>query len=74
MGLPSVLMGRIRFSGSKNTNNLRNPSRINMNRLPRGARQMLIHEMRDRTTTRMGSRRVLVIRKGPEIYEHAFKQ
>jgi hypothetical protein len=51
--------GKIRISDSKRTNNLRNLGRIDMNGLPRGARRMLIHEMRDRSVTRLGNRRIL---------------
>jgi hypothetical protein len=51
--------GRITVSSPTTRSNLRNLSRINMNGLPRGARQMLIHEMRERSTARVGSRRTL---------------
>ncbi len=51
--------GRVTISSPTIKNNLRNLSRINMNGLPRGARRMLIHEMRDRSTARIGGRRAL---------------
>jgi filamentous hemagglutinin family protein len=51
--------GRITISDSRNITNLRNLSRINMNGLPRGARRMFIHEMRERSTMRAGGRRIL---------------
>jgi hypothetical protein len=51
--------GRITISGATTRSNLRDLSRINMNGLPRGVRRMLINEMRDRSTTRMGNRRIL---------------
>jgi hypothetical protein len=51
--------GRITISDSRNTTNLRNLSRIDMNGLPRGARRMLIHEMRERSMMRAGGRRIL---------------
>jgi hypothetical protein len=51
--------GRITISDSRNTTNLRNLSRIDMNGLPRGARRMLINEMRERSTMRAGGRRIL---------------
>lgn len=51
--------GRITISDSRNTTNLRNLSRINMNGLPRGARRMLINEMRERSMMRAGGRRIL---------------
>jgi hypothetical protein len=52
--------GRITISSSPTTrSNLRNLSRINMNGLTRGERRMLIHELRDRSITRVGNRRIL---------------
>ena len=51
--------GRITFSGSRNANNLRNLSRSTMNGLPRGARQMLIQQTRDRDAGRVGGKRIL---------------
>jgi hypothetical protein len=51
--------GKVRISDSKNTSSPGNTSRSNMNGLPRAARQMLIHEMRDRSVTRLGGRRAL---------------
>jgi hypothetical protein len=51
--------GKIAVSAPTTKSNLRNLSRTNMNGLPRGARQMLIHEMRDRSITRLGGRRAL---------------
>ncbi len=51
--------GKITISGSTTKSNLRDLSRINMNGLPRGVRAMLIHEMRDRSTTQTGGRRTL---------------
>jgi hypothetical protein len=51
--------GRITISDSRNITNLRNLSRIDMNGLPRGARRMLINEMRERSTMRAGGRRIL---------------
>jgi hypothetical protein len=51
--------GKITISGSTTKSNLRDLSRINMNSLPRGERTMLIHEMRDRSTTQTGGRRTL---------------
>jgi hypothetical protein len=49
--------GKIAVSAPTTKSNSRNLSRSNMNGLPRGARQMLIHEMRDRSVTRLGGRR-----------------
>jgi hypothetical protein len=51
--------GKVRISNSKNISSPGNTSRINMNSLPRGERRMLIHEMRDRSTARVGGRRLL---------------
>ena len=51
--------GRITISDSRNTTNLRNLSRINMNGLLRGERRMLINEMRERSNMRAGGRRML---------------
>jgi hypothetical protein len=52
--------GKVRISNSKNISSPGNTSRINMNSLPRGARRMLIHEMRDRSiAARVGGRRLL---------------
>ncbi len=51
--------GRITISDSRNTTNLRNLSRINMNGLPRGERRILIQEMRDRSTMPVRGRRIL---------------
>jgi hypothetical protein len=51
--------GKVRISNSKNISSPGNTSRINMNSLPRGERRMLIHEMRDRSTARIGGRRAL---------------
>jgi hypothetical protein len=51
--------GKITISSPTTKSNLRNLSRINMNGLPRGVRRMLIHEMRDRSTARIGGRRIL---------------
>jgi hypothetical protein len=51
--------GRVTVPASKNTRDLRNSSRTDINALPREARRILMQQMRDRSITRVGNRRLL---------------
>jgi quercetin dioxygenase-like cupin family protein len=51
--------GKIMISGSKSTSNLKNLSGMNINGLSRAERRMLIQQMRDRGSQRVGGRRIL---------------
>src|SRR5439155_27028369 len=51
--------GRVTVPASRNTRDLRNSSRTDINALPREARRILMQQMRDRSITRVGNRRIL---------------
>jgi len=51
--------GRITMSSPNGTRNLRNLSRMNMNALPREARRIIMQQVRERSITRVGNRRIL---------------
>src|SRR5947199_1131872 len=51
--------GRVPVPASKNTRDLRNSSRTDINALPREARRILMQQIRDRSITRVGNRRIL---------------
>ena len=51
--------GKITISSPTTKSNLRNLSRMNMNALPREARRIIMQQMRERSITRVGNRRIL---------------
>src|SRR5437588_11398506 len=51
--------GRVTVPAARNTRDLRNSSRTDINALPREARRILMQQMRDRSMTRVGNRRIL---------------
>jgi len=51
--------GKITISGSNSTSNLKNLSGTNINGLSRAEHRMLIQQMHDRDTPRLGGKRIL---------------
>jgi len=51
--------GKVTVPASRNTRDLRNSSRTDINALPREARRILMQQIRDRSITRVGNRRIL---------------
>jgi hypothetical protein len=51
--------GKVTVPASQSTRDLRNSSRTDISALPREARRILMQQMRDRSITRVGNRRIL---------------